>query len=250
MQQRAELGQQRHRDEPERVARHVLEVGAREVLELAARLVLAPELGEHERQAAAPAPHRGQPVGVAAHERLEVAVAALRALREERLGIGDDRRDRARDVARLLDGLGGEPLGGGEVAAQVGAHRPVQRVVDEHPRLPEPAGGEAERLDLLLGALRVVELEQQADAPQPHLHPELGVVGALAQLERLERDRQAARHRIRAPHRDEALRERERQRAIGEHAVRRRAARRRAAVDRARQPERLVDELLAALALR
>ena len=73
------------------------------MLELAARLLLAAELGEHERQAAAPAAHRRQAVGVAAHERLEIELAALRAADEERLGVGDDRRDRARLVARLRD---------------------------------------------------------------------------------------------------------------------------------------------------
>jgi hypothetical protein len=131
----------------------------------------------------------------------------------------------------------------------VGGHRAVQRVVDKHPWLAEAARRRAEGLDLLVGADGIVELEQQADAPQAHLHPELGVLRALAQLERLDRDRQAAGHGLGPPDRDEALRERERQRAVAEHAVRPRAARGLAGVQRPRDPERLIDEPLTARAL-
>ena len=97
---------------------------------------------------------------------------------------------------------------------------------------------------------RVVELQQQADPPQADLHAELGVVRALAELLSLDRERQPARDRVGAPDGDESLGQRERERAVGEHAMGRRAARRLAAVDRPRERERLVDEALAALALR
>ncbi len=217
--QRAELGEQGERDEPQAVPRDVLEVRRGQVVELAAGLVLAAELGEHERQAAAPAAHRRQPVGVEAHERLELLLAPLRAPHEEHLRVGDDRRDRAGHTTGLRDGLGDVVLAVGELAAPIGVGRAVQRVVDEHPRLSEAAGRRAEGLDLLERAHGVVELEQDADAPEAHLHAELRVVRALAQLDGLDRDRQAAGHGLGTPDGDEPLGEGEREGTVAQHPL-------------------------------
>ena len=221
-----------------------------ELVELPARLVDATALGEQQREHAAPAAHERHGVGVLAQVRLAVEVAPADALLEEALAIRDELRHRALQLVGARDRLGREPLGRVELAAHVRQERAVQRVEDERARLAEPARGLAVGLDLGLGASRVVELEQQVDPPQPHLHGELGVVRALAQLERLGGDRQAALGGVRAPHRREPLGEHERERAVGEHALRRRAVRELRGEDPARERERLVDELLAAIDLR
>ena len=126
----------------------------------------------------------------------------------------------------------------------------MQRVVDERARLAEAARRHPVGLDLRVGAQRVAELEQEADPPQAHLHRELGVVRALAQLERLVGDRQPALGGVGPPHRREPLRERERQRAVRDRTHRLRRLLRRGRVHPARQHQRVVDELRAALALR
>ena len=86
--QRRELGEQRHREQPWGIAREVLEVLGGELVELAPGLLDPALLGQQQREHAAPAAHERQRVGLRAQKRLGVEVTPANALLKEALAHG------------------------------------------------------------------------------------------------------------------------------------------------------------------
>jgi len=231
----AQLGQQRDGDRPDVVARNRREVALGEAVVLAARLRRPAGVHVEGGQRHAPRGHGRQLVGELAHGVLDLAQPALAHAQPEELSAGEDRDGRVLQAPAQLDALVDEHLGVVELAGDHGAARAVQRDVGAGARVARVGGDAVERLDRHVGAGEVVELEQEVDLPRARADRELGVAGGVGEGEELVRPGQAALGRVGAVGGDVALIE-----DVGQ---------RRRVVEPARDPERLLDEVLAALRL-
>ncbi len=128
-----------------------------------------------------------------------------------------------------------EHLGVVELAGDHGAPRAVQRDVGAGAWVARVGRDAVERLDRHVGARDVVELEQEVDLPRARADGELGVAGGVGQGEELVGPGQAALGGVGAVGGDVALVE-----DVGQ---------RRRVVEPARDAQRLLDEVLAALRL-
>ena len=201
----AELGEQRHRDHPDVVAREVREAAAGEVLDLAPRLELAAVVEVQHGQRAAPRGHRREAVGELVDGGLELAEPALRAAQREQLRAREDRDGRVVQAPRELHALVDQALGLLGPALHQRPPRPVQRDVRPRPRVADVGRDAVERGDRHVGRGQVVELEQQVDVRHARADRRLVVAELLGEREQLVHPGELALEVVGPGRRDPAL---------------------------------------------
>ena len=182
-QHRDGLGQRRHRPEPQVVARQRREVVARETVELELRLGGAARVGERGSERGAPDGHRGHPVGVAAHVLADVARAALDPVQHDELRVDRQRDRRVGQLAADRGDVGEQAARLREAPLDRDPPRALQRHERHRPAVARRRGQPLGRLDRHVRAGQVVELEQQVDVAAARVERQRRLARALGQRE-------------------------------------------------------------------